>query len=261
MRAVAVLVCLLVSSPVLADDDVAIRSDSTVAGGDWGLQLALGRTDRWFAGDGGSSSELSGVAALGYGLSDRLTLEILTPALVYRFGDRGGTELVLAGGITGWSIGKSSVEGWVGSIDLGAGATARRWLSVDTALNAGVTIESRAGWGRRETSALDGSRGLDTWGGTASLGLTQHLGDRWTLNLGGRAATAVVVDGQPVETAEQASAEIAIGSVQLVGLRTLPLVTYRITGLATIDLYGSFGYEIDTGTTEATYMAGTTVVW
>lgn len=261
MRLVLTLTCLLAHSPALADDDVAIRSDSTVADGDWRLQLGLGLTDRRFADDGGSSSELAGLASLGYGLSDRLTLEILTPALAYRFGDRGSTELVLVGGITGWSIGKSSVEGWIGSIDLGAGATARRWLSVATALNAGATIESRARWGQRDIPELEGSHGPVTWGGSASLGLSQHLGERWTLNAGGRASAAVVLDGQLVETAEQAGTEIAVGSVQFVGVRSLPLIAFQMSDLATIDLHGSLAYEIETRTVEATYMAGTTMVW
>jgi hypothetical protein len=264
LRPTAVLLCLTASATALADEDASIRSDSTVAPGDWSLQLALGRAETDYADTGkvsfGGTSTLAGLASLRYGLGERLTWAIPTLAFAYRFGDRGGTELVPFGGITSWGVGYSSVEGWIGQLSLGAGGALRSWVSPDTAVNLTASIGSRARWsqGREDIEGFDASFGPTTWGAAASAGLSHYLGERLVLNVGARASTIPIVDG---ELAEGLESIVEVGSVQSVGLRSLPLVELRISGGVTIDLHGSLGYHIADGTRTSRVLAGSTFTW
>lgn len=265
-RPTIVLICLLSSSAALADEDVSIHSESTVGARDWSLQLALGRSQTDFGdagfklGDGASSSQLAGLASLRYGLSDRLTWAIPTLAFAYRFGDRGGTEVIPFGGITSWGLGYSSIEGWIGQLGLGAGAALRWWSDPDTAINLTASVGSSARWSQHddEIDGFDASFGPTTWGAAASVGLSHHLGDRLVLNVGARGSTLPIVSGELDRSLEPA---IEVGSVQSVGLRSLPLVEVRVRDGISIDLHGSLGYEVASGDRTSRVLGGSTFTW
>ena len=258
-----VLILVLSASPALAETpDASVRSSSSVDDGDWSLQLAIGRTETTFLDSGvslGSASQLDGLASLRYGLSDRLTWSIPTLAFAYRLGDRGGTELIPYGGIVGWGLGGSSVEGMIAQIRLGAGATARFWLDRDTALNLGGSVGSTARWAQRpsEIEEFDGTFGPTTWGAAASVGLSHRFG-RLTLNLAGRLSATPLVEG--AFEASPATA-VEVGSVQSVALRSLPLAEVRINDAVTVDLHGSLRFDLENDQRTETLLLGTTVDW
>lgn len=267
VRPTAVLIGLLFSSTALADPgnpDVAVKSDSTVAPGDWSLQLALGQSQTDY--DAGlklgssSSSQLAGLASLRYGLSDRLTWAIPTLAFAYRFGDRGGTEIIPYGGITTWGIGYSSIEGWIGQLGLGAGAALRWWADPDTAVNVTGSIGSTARWAQNdgEIDGFDASFGPTTWGAAATVGLTHHLTRRVALNVGARGAAVPIASGDVADTLEPT---VEVGSVQSVGLRALPLVEVKLTDGVSIDGHASLGYGVADGTRTSRLLLGSTFTW
>jgi hypothetical protein len=122
------------------------RSDrTTLSAGTAEIALVLGSThySPSVLGVGTSEGNFIWALSLSWGLTDRLQWPILTPAMSYRFGDRGGQEWILSGGILGW--GGGNPDGFVYSP--GVHLDFRHWLNERNALNAGIRLLSLASIG------------------------------------------------------------------------------------------------------------------
>jgi hypothetical protein len=185
-----------------------------------------------------SSSE----ATLLWGLSDRLTWGIATGSFAYRFGERGGWELIPSGGVMG--AGYSSIEGWILQSGLGLGA--RRWFGSEQAL----TVEAMAMDLYSDFDDL-GAR----WFGRASLGWSGTLADRVTFNaavgLWTDAPTSIPGQG-PVPRTWSAG----FGSVQVLGLRQLPLVELYLGSGFSLELHARIRREVNSSSWQYATLMG-----
>ena len=136
----------------------------------------------------------------------------------------------------------------------------RQWLGHDTAINFTSSATSPARWRQHELS-IPLEDNLSRWRAAATLGMTRHFGQRLTLNLGVRGSAVAIADGEMADSSEVANPTVAFGSVETIGLRTLPLVEIGINDTVAIDLHTSVGYELESEETTATAMAGTTLLW
>lgn len=186
-----------------------------------------------------ASGQLEGY--LQWALTDRLTWAIGTGAFAYRFGTPGGWEVVPQGGLIGWGF--SSFEGFIAQ--LGAGVTVRRWLGQDKALNFELTGFAQRTRLRPLTDEPEAE---------ATAGWSQTIANRVTFNLG-LAFRYERTRGQQGFTSREGIPQaavppgerlwIGVGSVQIMALRTLPLVQVHLRDNLTIDLHARLRRQID----------------
>lgn len=195
------------------------------------LQFALGRRDVTTLGDGSWAAQ----GSFPIGLTDRLQWPFLTPAVSYRFGDRGGVETIVSGGMTGYGVGWSSSEGLIAVYWLGAHLDGRWWLADDHAVNlslAETTINSHS---RPRTDVFS------TFTTRLAVGHSSLFFDVVAVHAGVRAQASLVTGENPGIT----GASIAVGSVQEIGLRPLPLVQVYALPTLSVDAWGSLTWDID----------------
>jgi hypothetical protein len=195
------------------------------------LGLALGVSTLWenfststLEGRSSSPNAASGLAlqaTLIWGITDRLSWAIGTGAFAYRFGQRGGWELVPAAGIFGW--GYSSVEGWL--VQPGAVLGIRRWFGDRLALSAtgGATTAARKGEVAKR------------WQLSGTLGVSNTYRNLVTFNFAG---SAVRTFGERSD-----GTRFEFGAVQSLGFRTLPLIQIHLPRGFSLDLVVSGGYD------------------
>jgi hypothetical protein len=234
----------------------------------WGFfQVAVGAstgpTRTWGSSlyDPGSRSEkplersFAGHMTITYGITDRLVWSGPVPAFAYRFGEEGSFEIIPRGGLT--SIGYSSLEGVIGSLD--AGVALRAW----TAPHQSVIASFSADWtfaARTSSDQIRSSRGrtLDVY---ASLGYALTLHDAVSLHFGaGIYAQPRVRDVEPPTAVPVPvpSAAITFGSVQALGWRSLPLVQVHVSRRFSIDAHASWSVDLRGGGVRDRYLGGFT---
>jgi hypothetical protein len=197
----------------------------------------------------------SATGAFTYGVTDRLSWAAPVPACAYRFGNEGSFEVIPRGGLT--AIGFSSMEGFIGTADLGV--TTRAWLT----RNLSVVSNAFADWDF--SSHPEGPRGLrrqDHLYLGASLGLVWPFFDgRVTLALGvgGISDARLVLPSDPQLGGVPLSPPgVVFGAVQSLGYRPLPLVQVQLTRRFSLDAYASWSIDLRTGDARDRYLGGFT---
>ena len=242
---------------------------STVPSGKWDLRSFIGTSRIDSAGNGlslGSDTDLALGLSLVHGLSERWSLNVLSPALAYRGGERGDFEWVTSAGLSSWGAGYSSVEGALINGTLRAGLDLRWWFSSRSSFQAGVTFGSSFQWVENSFGPNSTGTGPDTWRGGFDLGYTHTLGGVVTLSIGAAYNQNLLVNGAWPNDALGRESTINVGSVQSIGFRSLPLVQVHLSDSWALDAYASIGFnarasqEGASGLTE-TYALGFTFVF
>lgn len=182
--------------------------------------------------------------------TDRLQLSPLTVA--YRFGEHGGAEWVPYAGVQATGFGVGNLENYF-SFNLQAGVGARFWVKRRHAINATLGGSSIGFY-----SSLQPNQDPTNWYARASVGYSGFfLSDRMSINVGVSYGQYALLNGSgPRGIGSQFSRpQIAIGSVQSLGLRQLPLVGAQLTNWLTleahaaliVDPYGSLGASLLVG--------------
>jgi hypothetical protein len=211
----------LVGSPPLAAkgaDDTPYSTATTVRRGYFQLDTWVGTVRGRSPSASVSIRDLFTGARVVVGLTDRLEWDIPYPALAYRFGDRGGVEV-----ITGFAFHPSVV--WCGDpaalncvkavYVAGVGAAVRWWQSGHLALNGNVTV----GHGGDFTGKLP----FDL-GGSVLVGFSFTAYDLLTVNFGVGLDVATIGP----QAFERGDLSLVIGSGQISGLRSLPLLQLHV---------------------------------
>ena len=157
--------------------------------------------------------------SLVYGLTDRLEWEVPFPALAYRFGNRGGLEV-----ITGFAFYPGMT--WCGDAaggpscakavyTAGVGTAVRWWQSDRLAINAHFVLGHLGDFAGKMPFAL---------GGNFTVGFSVTAYDLLTVNLG----VGLGVDAIEAQAFEHGGLALILGSVQRSGLRGLPLVQIHV---------------------------------
>jgi hypothetical protein len=199
------------------------------------------------AGDSDGALERSPALTLGatYAITDRLTWGLPVPAFAYRFGQRGDVELVPRAGLT--SIGYSSIEGLLGSLD--AGLAVRAWQSPTLSFIAAADVQ----WEFNTSSTVH--RGILT--SSASAGLAWEPDARVTVHL----AAGGAIPHRTLEASDPAiplTSTLCFGSIQSLGFRALPLIQLHLSPTLSIDGYASWSVDVHGGTVRDRYLAGLT---
>jgi len=191
------------------------------------------------------SAELTG--GLTYGITDRLTWAVPVPAFAYRFGQAGALELVPRAGLTG--LGYSSIEGLIGTVDVGAAV--RAWASPTVSFIAAGAADwdfNTGGLVSREMLTTSGNLGV-AWEPSSIVAL--HLGV-------GLAVPHRTADPPPELMAPPLTSTVSIGSIQTLGYRALPLVQVYVTPKLSLDGYASWSVDVHGGSVRDRYLGGIT---
>jgi hypothetical protein len=176
-----------------------------------------------------------------YGITDRLTWAVPVPAMSYRFGTAGALEVIPRGGMT--SIGYSSIEGFLGTLD--GGVAMRGWVTpaLSVIASGAVDYEFDTSTPRyRGVLTLHGDAGV-AWEPIPSVAL--HFG------------AGVAVPHREVESMDPIplSTTFSFGAVQQLGYRALPLVQLQVTHSLSLDGYASWAVDLN-GNLRDRYLAG-----
>lgn len=209
---------------------------------------------QFFLGAGG----YTGMFGLYWGLSDRLQLSLLTPALALRLGERGATEWIPWAGVTQWSL-RGQFGGstpWTLSAELGAGLDARWWVSESQSFTVGLSAFSPSSWNTQGGSSL-----LQVWQAEVGAAYTYQFGELLSLNLGLNVRNntplgAIDVGGSG--GGGPLSLSLGLGSVRSVGVRPLPLVQLHLSERFTLDGYASLVLDVPSLSLQQSYLAGFT---
>ncbi len=177
-----------------------------------------------------------------WGLSDRLTLGILTPSVGYRLGGP-ATELYLAGGLNSLGLGYSNVEGGLISFGLFLSSGLRFAVGNTAAVTLHLETSSDASY--------SGLRHYDptTWRFRLAGTFSFTLGARVTLHLTAQGAKALVVDKQargPTPT-DDGPLFIALGGGGVTGLRQQRLIEIRLTDAFSLEADATAGVLLGAG--------------
>jgi hypothetical protein len=231
---------------------------STLARNWWELRLAAGISSgparMWGPGlydtgtvnpsDTSIQRSFAASGGLTYAITDRLQWAVPVPAFAYRFGDPGRWEIVPRLGLT--SIGYSSIEGIIGTVD--AGVAARVWTN-----SAQSVLAAAYGSSRFEGNPTVGTGAPTTWDVSTSLGYLWTVRSTVSLHVG------ALLEGEfGGSTPLDRPATIVIGSVQSIGYRSLPLVAVHLSQRFSIDAYASWAMNIRTADVRDRYLAGFT---
>lgn len=217
-----------------------------------------------FDGSRSLAVELTGT----WGFTDRLSWNIGTLALAYRFGEAGKFEIVPRGGLTGWGVGASSAEGVAWDLRFGAGVDARLWLPRQQSLVFQLDTGTSVGQSDQQVRSVDGDRVYfdykkitrppTTWHASGSLGYTVTYKDIVTVGFGVKLEGNWLFAGHGPRLDSERDLKISFGSVQSLGFRQIPLVQFHITKWMSVDLHASFTLDLRTRQLSDRYMAGFT---
>jgi hypothetical protein len=222
-----------------------------------GMQLMGTSARSTMSGDDTAASlEPTTLFSLRYRIADRVLWSVPTLSFAYLGGTYGQREWIPWAGLTGWGLGYSSIESLIVDGDLGAGIAAREWLAPATAIN--VTAGAASAFHYRGTPVCAAGEMCPSWQGpsrwvaSTTVGVSQRLGDSFSLNLGAGAARDLSGDG---------STSVSIGSVQAIALRQLPLLQARLNERWYLDGYAMATYDLTRDRVEQRYLLGFTRVW
>jgi hypothetical protein len=176
------------------------------------------------------------------GLTDRLEMTIPFPGFVYRFGNRGGVEVLTGVGARPGVV-ECGKDCFKPVYSVATGLLVRWWLSDRIALNGGVMVSHFGDFTGTRPFTVDG---------TAILGFSLTAYDIVTMNLG----VAFWVDPIAPGAFGQESMGYAIGGVQTLGLRRLPLVQVHLWPTVSLDLDLAFNQSLKTSTLHAAFGGG-----
>lgn len=223
-----------------------LRVETGVIHGDLGPSI-------FFGGGQGFTNSL----AVNWGITDRLQWPIGLPTLAYRFGERGEVEWVPWGGISNWGFAGGS-SGSVLLYELATGLDTRLWFGQHRSLNTSLSTFSNLA-----TIPLGGGTqqrvSPDTWAARFSVGYSHTLYQLVTFNLGLAWSQNYVYEGK-FPGRGQDGGLIALGSVQAIGGRQLPLVEVHLARSFSLDGYASVGFDLH-GNVQDSYLGGLTWTW
>jgi Caspase domain len=177
-------------------------------------------------------------------------------ALVYDAERDDALDYFVWGGAPVLGATRTARDGWSLYGFLGAGLDARLRHGEQRAFNATFAALGAFDW-RRDSHVVV----PDTWTTQLTLGVSQGVGGAVTFNLGAALSINPLVDGQfsgPRLGATERSAAVALGSVQRVGLRPLPLIQVPVTASLSIDGHVVVAYLPSLEGWVETYTAGFT---
>jgi hypothetical protein len=251
----------------------------TIPKGMWEIQAALGvqhlsrSSGVNFSGGDGKSSDVAGALQVVYGITDRWQWVIPTVAAAYRFGDISGFEWILSGGLLGWSLGYSSIEGTVLSGVVGATIDGRWNLSTRSSLNATAAFWSDFRWHSEKGCAPgdaaackeeDSRHAPDSWRTEVNFGYSHTLFETVTMTFGVGVQQNLLYRGKLPDvgaSSKDYNLGLNFGSIQARGLRKLPLVRIHLSDVFSLDADVSFIYLFSEEKFSETYMAGATWIW
>ncbi len=215
------------------------------------VQIGLRQDDVNFGGDIGPI-RFAPEATFSWGITDRLQLGLLSAS--YRLGERGSVEWVpfLAAVPRFIWPGDLVHEAIEGQVTLAAGVGARFWFHANHAINATANVASPAQFGSVVIAPTE-------WFAKASVGYSGFFGSRVAINIGVGYSQFLVHNGSgPRGLGSAFSAPmIAIGSVQSLGLRELPLLSFQVSDWFAVELHAAALFTPRTGAGGVTVTAGT----
>ena len=233
---------------------------STLPAGRWEARLAVGTShlsrELGPIFSENSRFEMGGAGSIAWGISDRLQFSLLSPTLTYRFGERGGRELMLFAGLAGWGF--SSLEGFL--YIPGGGGELRLWTSDRSAISARLAAVA---FGLTTSSASGVAVGQHAVHASASVGYRHTVGDVVTLNLQLGFSRNVLVDGVLAERASPSAVvpELAIGSLDDIGARATPLLQFHLSERWSLDGHASIAFSLGQPQLAERYLIGATFTW
>ena len=227
------------------------RSDrTTLPAGTAEITLAMGSShySPSLTGVGASGGNFVLEGSLSWGLTDRLQWPILRPAMAYRFGERGGQEWVLTGGVLGWTFNDAGGFLYAPGVHLDF----RQWLNERNAVNAGIRFGSVASIGG------SASRPPNDWETGFLLGYSYFVSERVTVNfsvswwqLAFRQSSFVLFNPDPARIGT-----LSIGSVGTIGLRPLPLVQLHVGRVFSLFGNAALQWSVPDGSLSELYELG-----
>jgi len=218
---------------------------SSLPGGDWALQLAMGRGIKGERYTGSADAELEGFFDARVGLTDRLQLSLMALELDWRLGDPGALETILRAGTSGFA--------WSG------GPIVFPTIGAQVRLYAGR--RSSFVVGASGTSVLSGAQSFDAWLGAAQAGWILQAGERVTLSLGAAVdqpwnhGGGERIDGAPWKAL---GAEIELGSVLLLGTARVPIASVELFDGLFVDGYANVKIDPRSGGVHESFLGGVT---
>jgi hypothetical protein len=205
------------------------------------------------------------------GLTDRWQWVLPSFGFAYRGGEQGGLEWIPWGGIPGWGMGYSSIEGLVLIANPALGTDLRLWLGPSSSLDFGLGFGSAMRWTSRDPSAtwkerndFDHWQPPTTWRMRISLGCTYTLADTVTFHLAGTLSQNLLYKGDFVALkghSDELSLALSFGSVQEIGLRHIPLVRIHLRDWVALNLDVGFSYRFASRSVHESYTVGASFVW
>lgn len=192
--------------------------------------------------------------AASLGLTERLQWTVGTGALAYRFGRRGGVEVVPWGGLTSWALGYRQDRGLTFSYGLGLGLDLRLWPTTEQGLLVSLAAASEG--------AAGGVRVLPTtWRTRIGLGYGLTVRRVVTLNLALALEQNLLYTGRladPSPTGAELDLTLRLGAVQSLALRPLPLIQVHLNRYVSLDGYAGLGIRLRDNSLQEHYLLGLT---
>lgn len=208
------------------------------------------------------------------GLTDRWQWVLPSFGFAYRGGEQGGLEWIPWGGIPGWGMGYSSVQGFVLIANPALGTDLRRWLGPSSSFDFGLGFGSAMRWTSHAPGATSEERGQSeqlerwqpptTWRMRISAGFTHTLADTVTFHLAGALSQNLLYDGALVELkghSKEMNLALSFGSVQEIGLRHIPLVRIHVRDWVALNLDVGWSYRFASRSAYGSYTSGASFVW
>ncbi|HEY0840016.1 MAG TPA: caspase family protein, partial [Vulgatibacter sp.] len=238
-----------IAKGALASKGLLPPEASTLPGGDWALQLAMGRVITGEKYTGAADAELGGFFDVRVGLTDRLQLSLTAIELSWRLGDPGAAEFLLRAGTGGWGL-------MGGGIFLFPtfGAQARFWESPRSSFVFGATAQSIF-------SRSDVPQNLDEWNGAIQAGWVLQVGERVTLSAGVAAVQDWNYAARRARVAsrwESGSPQVELGSVLMLGSSRLPIAAVELFDGLFLDGYVSVRIDPTSGGVHESFLGGVT---
>ncbi len=194
----------------------------------------------------GGPSFVWGVSGI-WAITDRLEWYIGMPALAYRFGDRGGVELIPYGGIVNWGP-QSSSNGFGLNYQIAAGLDTRVWFGNTRYLTLDLSTFSNTATIPVSGQVTESSP--DTWASTGAVSFSQRLRDIVTLSIGVSCTGNYLYQGLLAPPGET-NLQLGIGSV------SHPLVSVRVLRRMSLDGYATLYFDTH-GDVQESYLLGVT---
>ncbi|MFT3926580.1 MAG: caspase family protein [Myxococcales bacterium] len=222
------------------------------------------------------------------GLTDRWQWVLPTLAITYRGGEHGGFEWLPWGGIVGWGMGFNNFAGFILTAQPAFGVDLRRWISQRSSFDFSLGASSGLRWIARDSgdhdvnpqpaqmtaeSRLSASPESaypprwtppNTWRVHAAVGYTHTLADTVTFHLALSISQNQLWEGELADQSwrsPEGAVQLAVGSVQSMGLRPQPLIRIHVRDWFALNLDSSVRYHFAHDTLEQTYLGGASFIW